>query len=242
MNNTELNLLDKDIDQDQMVFLLLGKGPSSKTITVNNESIILDEIEYRKPKRLEIGSVNDAWKEINQVDYSFITDYRGLTQLKEPENREKSKKHIKRLVIPSYPLVYPENENVNISSRSLPSHVDYNFHQDDFKECVDDIPYYLYQVESSPINNYNIETFPEMFHAVGTGYLAVCFALARGFRHFLFSGFDPDMIDSEDVYNKKFKFVYKDREADDIMFYYQICYLRMIEKIIGSGCTYQIIK
>ena len=140
MSTATKQLIDPEISQDTMTLMLVGKGPSAKQVEVTSKSILLNGEEYEKPSRLEIGSLNAAWKIINEVDYSFIADHLTIQELKKEEFRDSSREQIKRLVIPSYPLVYPEHQNIQIASRALPSHVDYHFNTDEFKECVEGIP------------------------------------------------------------------------------------------------------
>ena len=223
-----------------MTMLLVAKGPSAKKFQVSDNEICVEEKVYKKPPRMETGTVGEAWKLIDHIDYAFMCDYLFRNTFKKKHAKFWAKQQIKRLVLPSYPLVYPEFDNIEIANRCLPSHIDHSFNSDEFKECVSGIPYYIYQNEASIINNYGIESYNEITHVVGTSYIAVCFALARGFKHFVLNGFDPE-VETSKIYNPMFQDNgRKNKTKDQIMDYYQICFYRIVEKIISSGSTYEI--
>ncbi|NQY80259.1 MAG: hypothetical protein HRT47_08095 [Candidatus Caenarcaniphilales bacterium] len=238
----EKAILDPSINENTMTLLIKGKGPSSKTFErVDTDTIKLGDSFFSSPKRLEVATINDAWQTTFPCDYNFFGDYSATECIL--NNYELAKKNIKRLVIPAFPLVYPEYDGVNIPSGTFATHPDYRFDHNHVLDKIKDIPYYIVQSESAPMNLFGIEHFDNVYHVAGSSLMAVCFGIARGFRHFILNGFDVDidLNEENEIYSKSFEKAYDSSTFKLRLSHYQMCYQKMIEKIIYSGCTYQTI-
>ena len=230
-------LLSPSIDINTMSLLIVGKGPSAKKIKFNKEIIQIGDKNYQTPPKLETASLNHAWQLFESpVDYGFMGDYINFEELKQHDIKI-VKNSIKRLVKPTFPLVYPHQQQVNNGSGCLPAHIDYHYKDEQMSSIIDEIPYYLIQVENSPFINYGVETYPEISNSVSIGNIAVSFGLSRGFKHFILSGFDPEP--EGEVYSDFYKYAKKKIDSNSFNHYYQFSYAKMIEKIISSGCSYQ---
>jgi hypothetical protein len=223
------------IPEDTMTMIIMGKGPSAKEIThVNQSEIKIEDEIYHKPPRLEIATVNDAWQIVDKVDYAFMIDYYSIELFKKPEKKQTAVERIKRLVIPTYAQVYKEQQGVHVHNVVFPMHIDYSVFESEYKALVEGIPYYLFQIDGSPVGHYGIDSLAE--RPSGTAFAAVTFAIARGFRHFILIGFDP-IKNTNEIYNNKFTDAVE--MTDDISPMYSFMYLKLIEKILSCGCTYQ---
>lgn len=228
-------LYHESIAEDTMTMFILGKGPSAKKIQhLNRKEIKIGDQTYQRPSRFEIAAINDSWQLVDQVDYAFMIDYFSIELLKDKEIKTRAKETIKRLVIPTYPQVYQDQQKVKVRSTIFPSHPSFHIYSEEYQNRIEGIPYYLFQMDGSPIGYYGIDSLAE--RPVGTAYAAASFAIARGFKHFILSGFDPIQT-SSDFYNKELKNVLE--VTDDISAIYPFMYIKLIEKILSCGCSYE---
>lgn len=234
------------IDKKTMTMIMVGKGPSAKPIKrMDKTSILFGDNIFEVPPRTEIMAINDAWKLVESTDYATMGDWstiQGLSTAKERYPKQRSS--IKRLILPTYPHVYENIDNVKgIISGLYPCHEEYSYKSEEFHEHIEDTPYYLYQLEGSIINNYGITYNNEINSVAGSVFVAVSFAISQGFRHFIFTGFDPDLNleESNEVFSSTFH-LQKIENKDTRLNYYQYAYSKTIEKIVSSGCTYEELK
>lgn len=242
----KLKKIDSQINSSTMTMLLVGKGPSAKPIKrLNKNTIQFGSDQYSIPARTEIMTINDAWKIVDSTDYAIMGDWCVLKDLYEnKKNFLVQRNGIKRLIIPTFAHVYEHVDNVKgIISGLYPCHEDYSFKSEEYQKYIEDTPYYLYQLEGSILNYFGVSYQSEINTVAGSVLNAVDFGISRGFRHFIMTGFDPDMIIDDEV--EIFSDTFKQQEITDKkarLSYYQFSHAKTIEKIVSSGCTYEMLN